>query len=101
MCAPGNAGISAEGVETPRLDASDPTAVANFVVDRAFDLVVIGPEAPLVAGVADPLRERGILKRLRGTPLPTSAYLAGLAANAIANAVLQLAIVIVVALVTV
>ena len=32
------------------------------------------------------LRERGILKRLRGTPLPTSAYLAGLAANAIANA---------------
>jgi ABC-2 type transport system permease protein len=42
------------------------------------------------------LRERGILKRLRGTPLPTSAYLAGLAANAIANAVLQVAIVLVV-----
>lgn len=42
------------------------------------------------------LRERGILKRLRGTPLPTSAYLGGLAANAVANAVLQLVIVIVV-----
>ena len=42
------------------------------------------------------LRERGILKRLRGTPLPTSAYLAGLAGNAVANAALQLAIVIVV-----
>ena len=42
------------------------------------------------------LRERGILKRLRGTPLPTSAYLGGLAANAIANALLQLVIVIVV-----
>ena len=41
------------------------------------------------------LRERGILKRLRGTPLPTSAYLAGLAANAVANAVLQVAIVLV------
>ncbi len=41
------------------------------------------------------LRERGILKRLRGTPLPTSAYLAGLAGNAIANAALQLALVIV------
>jgi ABC-2 type transport system permease protein len=40
------------------------------------------------------LRERGILKRLRGTPLPASAYLAGLAASAVANAVLQLAIVI-------
>jgi ABC-2 type transport system permease protein len=42
------------------------------------------------------LRERGILKRLRGTPLPTSAYLAGLAGNAIANALLQVAIVLVV-----
>jgi ABC-2 type transport system permease protein len=42
------------------------------------------------------LRERGILKRLRGTPLPTSAYLAGLAGNAIANAFLQVAVVLVV-----
>jgi ABC-2 type transport system permease protein len=40
------------------------------------------------------LRERGVLKRLRGTPLPTSAYLAGLAGNAVANAALQLVIVI-------
>jgi ABC-2 type transport system permease protein len=41
------------------------------------------------------LRERGILKRLRGTPLPTSAYLAGIAANAVTNTVLQVGIVIV------
>jgi ABC-2 type transport system permease protein len=41
------------------------------------------------------LRERGILKRLRGTPLPSSAYLAGIAANAVANTVLQVGIVIV------
>jgi ABC-2 type transport system permease protein len=41
------------------------------------------------------LRERGILKRLRGTPLPSSAYLAGIAANAITNTVLQIAVVIV------
>ncbi|MFC6236218.1 phosphoribosylamine--glycine ligase, partial [Leucobacter soli] len=60
VCAPGNAGIAAAGVETPELDANDPVAVANFVQDRGFDLVVIGPEAPLVAGVADPLRERGV-----------------------------------------
>jgi len=40
------------------------------------------------------LRERGILKRLRGTPLPSSAYLAGIAANAIANTVVQVAVVI-------
>ena len=41
------------------------------------------------------LRELGILKRVRGTPLPTSAYLAGIGAGAVTNVVLQLAIVIV------
>ena len=40
------------------------------------------------------LRERGILKRLRGTPLPTSAYLAGVAASAVANTVLEVGLVI-------
>jgi ABC-2 type transport system permease protein len=40
------------------------------------------------------LRERGILKRLRGTPLPASAYLAGIAANAVTNTVLQVTVVI-------
>jgi ABC-2 type transport system permease protein len=41
------------------------------------------------------LRERGILKRLRGTPLRSSAYLAGIAANAITNTVLQVGVVII------
>jgi ABC-2 type transport system permease protein len=41
------------------------------------------------------LRERGILKRLRGTPLRSSAYLAGIAANAVTNTVLQVGIVII------
>jgi ABC-2 type transport system permease protein len=41
------------------------------------------------------LREHGILKRLRGTPLPPSAYFAGIAGNAVANVALQLTIVIV------
>jgi ABC-2 type transport system permease protein len=41
------------------------------------------------------LRERGILKRLRVTPLPSSAYLAGIAANAVANTVLQVTVVVV------
>ncbi|MEA2310779.1 MAG: type transport system permease protein [Solirubrobacteraceae bacterium] len=40
------------------------------------------------------LRETGVLKRLRGTPMPASAYLAGVAMSAVANVVLQLAIVI-------
>lgn len=60
VCAPGNAGIAAAGVETLPIDANDPVAVAELVQERGFDLVVIGPEAPLVAGVADPLRERGV-----------------------------------------
>jgi ABC-2 type transport system permease protein len=40
------------------------------------------------------LRERGILKRLRGTPMSSSAYLAGIAANAVTNTLLQVAVVI-------
>src|SRR5687767_3462473 len=41
------------------------------------------------------LREQGILKRMRGTPLPPSVYLSGIALNALTNSVLQLALVIV------
>src|SRR4051812_44288128 len=40
------------------------------------------------------LRENGVLKRIRGTPMPTSAYLSALAGHAVTNAVLQLGIVI-------
>src|SRR4029450_13534563 len=39
------------------------------------------------------LREQGILKRVRGTPLPTSAYLAGIAGSAVTNTVLQILII--------
>jgi ABC-2 type transport system permease protein len=41
------------------------------------------------------LRERGVLKRIRGTPLPTFSYFAGLVANAVTNTALQIAIVVV------
>src|SRR5205807_210178 len=41
------------------------------------------------------LRERGVLKRIRGTPLPTSSYLGGVAANAVTNTALQIAIIVV------
>lgn len=57
--APGNAGIARDAEIVP-LDANDPVAVTAFANERHVDLVVIGPEAPLVAGVADALRERGI-----------------------------------------
>ena len=43
------------------------------------------------------LREQGVLKRMRGTPMPSSSYLAGLLGNAVANATIQIAIVVLVA----
>ena len=57
--APGNAGIAAD-VPVVALDATDATAVTNYAIRENVQLVVIGPEAPLVAGVADALRTRGI-----------------------------------------
>jgi phosphoribosylamine---glycine ligase len=58
-CAPGNAGI-AEIAECVALDAADHGAVVRFCRERRIDLVVIGPEAPLVAGLADDLAEAGV-----------------------------------------
>jgi phosphoribosylamine--glycine ligase len=59
VAAPGNAGI-ARDVPVVGIDANDPDAVASFAQDHDIQLVVVGPEAPLVAGVADALRTRGI-----------------------------------------
>ncbi|MDX3237536.1 phosphoribosylamine--glycine ligase [Streptomyces sp. ME03-5709C] len=58
-CAPGNAGI-AEVAELHAVDAMDGAAVADLAERLGADLVVVGPEAPLVAGVADAVRARGI-----------------------------------------
>ncbi|MET9876511.1 phosphoribosylamine--glycine ligase [Actinacidiphila glaucinigra] len=58
-CAPGNAGI-AEVAELHAVDALDGAAVADLAERLGADLVVVGPEAPLVAGVADAVRARGI-----------------------------------------
>ncbi|MDO4612803.1 MAG: phosphoribosylamine--glycine ligase [Actinomycetaceae bacterium] len=59
-CAPGNPGISAVATLVPDLDPNDPDAVARWAVDHVVGFVVIGPEAPLVAGVADAVRAAGI-----------------------------------------
>src|SRR5438067_3583480 len=59
VCAPGNAGTTAVA-EQRGVDATDPAAVADLARDLRADLVVIGPEAPLVAGVADAVRAAGI-----------------------------------------
>jgi phosphoribosylamine---glycine ligase len=61
-CAPGNAGIACDvTIPDPSLDAADGQAVLALARQLEVDLVVIGPEAPLVAGVADVLSEAGIL----------------------------------------
>lgn len=57
--APGNGGTLEVG-ENVALDADDPAAVADFARETGIGLVVIGPEAPLVAGVADAVRAAGI-----------------------------------------
>ena len=58
-CAPGNGGTAAVA-ENTALDAADHEAVISFCRDKAVSLVVIGPEAPLVAGLADDLAAAGI-----------------------------------------
>jgi phosphoribosylamine--glycine ligase len=58
--APGNAGIALEVEVEPGLDANDPLEVVKFALANEIDLAVIGPEAPLVAGVSDALRSQGI-----------------------------------------
>ncbi len=57
--APGNPGTAAVGTNHP-VDAMDGEAVAALAVELGADLVVVGPEAPLVAGVADDVRAQGI-----------------------------------------
>jgi len=60
IVAPGNAGI-AWIAECADIDIMDGAAVVSFAEANAMDFVIVGPEAPLAAGVADRLREAGIL----------------------------------------
>jgi phosphoribosylamine--glycine ligase len=59
VCAPGNAGTAMVAEQRP-LAVEDAEAVAALAVDTRADLVVIGPEVPLVAGAADAVRAAGI-----------------------------------------
>ncbi|MBU4466045.1 MAG: phosphoribosylamine--glycine ligase [Actinobacteria bacterium] len=59
FAAPGNAGIARDATVVA-LEPDDPAAVTEFANAERIDLVVIGPEAPLIAGVADTLRDHGI-----------------------------------------
>lgn len=59
VCAPGNAGIAGD-VEVRPIEVTDADAIGDLAAELDVDLVVIGPEVPLVAGAADAVRARGI-----------------------------------------
>jgi len=60
LCAPGNAGIAADAECLPGVAADDVEAIVAAARERGVDLVVVGPEAALVAGVVDALEEAGV-----------------------------------------
>jgi len=60
ICAPGNAGIARDGVECLAVHAEDVAGVVRAARERSAQLVAVGPEAPLVAGLVDALAEAGI-----------------------------------------
>jgi len=57
---PGNAGTAARATNVPGIGITDAAALAAFVESARVDLTVIGPEVPLVAGVADDFLDRGL-----------------------------------------
>ena len=58
LCAPGNPGIAADAATFP-VGVDDIAALADLAEHEDVDLVVVGPEAPLVAGLVDELQARG------------------------------------------
>ena len=74
---------------------ADQQADLNVIVPGIAGMSVMSSTFVSLAYNLTFLRERGILKRLRGTPLSSSAYLAGIAANAVTNTVLQVGVVLI------
>jgi phosphoribosylamine--glycine ligase len=60
LCAPGNVGIAADAECLPEVGTDDVEAIVTAARERAVDLVAVGPEAPLVAGLVDALEKAGI-----------------------------------------
>ena len=86
LAAPGNAGTAREpGVENVAVGAGDIEGLVALARERSVDLTVVGPEAPLVAGIADRFKAEGLrifgpsaaAARLEGSKAFTKAFLAG------------------------
>ena len=60
IVAPGNAGITLDVRCEPHLNPNMPLDVVKFALEHGTELVIVGPEAPLIAGVSDALRSEGI-----------------------------------------
>jgi phosphoribosylamine--glycine ligase len=96
LCAPGNAGIAADAQCLP-LTGDDPAAVVEAARAHSCDLVVIGPEGPLVAGVVDALETAGIAAfgpsadaaRLEGSKVHAKAIMAEAGVPTAAHTVLR------------
>jgi phosphoribosylamine---glycine ligase len=61
LCAPGNAGIASDGVRCLDIEASAVAEIVSASREQSCDLVVVGPEAPLVEGLVDYLQEAGVV----------------------------------------
>jgi ABC-2 type transport system permease protein len=74
--------------------ASNDQKALNVIVPGIAGLSILSTTFTALAFNITQLREMGVLKRIRGTPLPTGAYLGGVAANAVTNAAVQIALVV-------
>jgi ABC-2 type transport system permease protein len=68
--------------------------ILQVIVPGIAGLAVMSTTFSALAMTLTYLRESGVLKRVRGTPLPTSAYLAGIAGNAVANTAVQVTVIV-------
>jgi ABC-2 type transport system permease protein len=74
--------------------ASNDQKALNVIVPGIAGMSILSTTFTALAFNITQLREMGVLKRIRGTPLPTGAYLGGVAANAVTNAAVQIALVV-------
>ena len=96
LCCPGNAGI-AEDARVLDVGAEDVAAIVAAALDEAVDMVVVGPEAPLVGGLVDALEEAGIMAfgpraaaaRLEGSKIHAKQVMADAGVPTAAHAVMR------------